>query len=91
MKPVVTDHALLRWLERKHNIDIEFFRQKLAEEVDPFFTPGIRSTTIGDCDYRFAGEALVTVVDRYKSRSLDMAQPHLFPSERAALKSTLRK
>jgi hypothetical protein len=34
MKPLsISDHALLRWLERVHGIDIDFFRAQLAEEV----------------------------------------------------------
>ncbi|GAB6842345.1 hypothetical protein HNR00_003554 [Methylorubrum rhodinum] len=29
----ITDHALLRWLERIHGIDVEGFREKLREEA----------------------------------------------------------
>ena len=30
----ISDHALLRWLERVHGVDVEFFRQQLLEEVE---------------------------------------------------------
>jgi hypothetical protein len=31
----VTDHALVRWLERGHGMDMEFFREQLRQQVQP--------------------------------------------------------
>jgi hypothetical protein len=31
----VTDHAILRWLERVHGIDMEFFRNQVREIAGP--------------------------------------------------------
>lgn len=31
--PVVSDHALIRWLERVHGVDIEGFRKALRAEI----------------------------------------------------------
>lgn len=31
--PRISDHALLRWLERAHGVDVEGFRRMMAEEV----------------------------------------------------------
>jgi hypothetical protein len=36
MKAVVTDHALIRWLERHHGFDLEPFRTELAALAEPF-------------------------------------------------------
>lgn len=30
----ITDHAVLRWLERVHGVDVEGFRQKLLDDVE---------------------------------------------------------
>jgi hypothetical protein len=30
----ISDHAVLRWLERVHGVDIEFFRQQVLDEVE---------------------------------------------------------
>lgn len=29
----ITDHALLRWLERRHGIDVDVFRNAMADDV----------------------------------------------------------
>lgn len=43
MKAVVSDHALLRWLERHHGLDVEHFRRELADIAQP--AVDIRATT----------------------------------------------
>lgn len=35
MNPFVSDHALLRWLERRHGFDIPAFRQELLDLALP--------------------------------------------------------
>lgn len=56
---IVTDHALVRWLERKHGIDMEGYRRILAAEVAPFV--GTSSVIIDGLSYAFDGNVLVTV------------------------------
>ena len=31
--PAITDHALLRWMERRHGIDVDMWRQLMADEL----------------------------------------------------------
>lgn len=37
----ISDHALIRWLERGHGVDMEEFRDILREEVRPFLECGL--------------------------------------------------
>lgn len=60
----VTDHALLRWLERAHGVDVEMFRRKLMDEIAPFARPGIYREIVNGLEYRFDGVKLVTIIDR---------------------------
>jgi len=34
--PPISDHALIRWLERAYNLDIEEERSRLAASIRPF-------------------------------------------------------
>jgi len=36
----ITDHALVRWLERVHGIDVEAYRSLLMHEVRPYLEAG---------------------------------------------------
>lgn len=58
----ITDHALLRWLERAHDIDVEFFRNKLAELVEPHANLPPKRVEIGGLWFIFNGKVLTTVV-----------------------------
>lgn len=58
-KVTVTDHALIRYLERVLEIDVEALRRKLADEVMPGAVSGAKS-------YRAAGA--VFVMERDASR-----------------------
>jgi hypothetical protein len=63
----ITDHAVLRWLERVHGLDIEGMRAQLLADIGPLATMG---ATLGprfvvkrdDGKYLFQGRTLVTVV-----------------------------
>lgn len=61
--PVVSDHALVRWLERVHGIDMEFYRQKLAEEVGPVAGVGDMAITRSGIKFLVRDDTLITVVD----------------------------
>lgn len=63
----MTDHAVLRWLERVHGLDIEGMRAQLLTDIGPLATMG---ATLGprfvvkreDGKYLFLGQTMVTVV-----------------------------
>lgn len=62
----ISDHAVLRWLERVHGIDVEGFRQELRAQVEPAIVVG---SSIGrrftlkrpDGNYVIDNETLITV------------------------------
>lgn len=58
----ITDHALLRWLERAHDIDVEFFRNKMAELVAPYERMPPKQVEIGGVWFVFADRVVTTVV-----------------------------
>lgn len=67
----VTDHALLRWMERMHGVDIEGWRQLMIAEVEASLEafegierPGRASFVVSP------GNRVVTVLDEFQKRSL---------------------
>lgn len=72
MKVQITDHALVRWLERVHGIDMEWFRDRLAEKAQPCVDIRVKHACIDDVWFVFHDERLVTVTpDKPGLRSLD--------------------
>lgn len=59
----VTDHALLRWLERVHGIDIDFFRQQLLDETRDYIATGAATVRKDGVVYIFKNGKLITVLD----------------------------
>lgn len=57
----VTDHALIRWLERVHGIPMEEFRKKLADVVRPSIKAGAIGLQRDGMLYTLVGPTLVTV------------------------------
>lgn len=57
----VTDHALIRWLTRVHGIDMEDFRQMLAETAEPYAAIGVKHACVDGFWFIFDGGKLVTV------------------------------
>lgn len=70
MKKVeVTDHALLRYLERKYSIDVEALRREIAKEVECAVIMGATYFHEGSTKFCFAkrpdgGYAVTTVLHR---------------------------
>lgn len=58
---IITDRALIRWLERMHGIDMEAHRAKLAEVARPFAKIGAMHAEVGGLWLVFDGPKLVTV------------------------------
>jgi hypothetical protein len=57
----VSDHALVRWLERAHEIPMPFFRQELAALVREPARLGASSVKINGLSYVIRNGVLVTV------------------------------
>lgn len=66
-KVVVSDHALVRWLERVHGIDMNFFRSMLAKEVETAVAMGATGLTLNGVQFVLDNGVLCTV--RPKSRN----------------------
>lgn len=62
MSVYVTDHALVRYLERVHGIDMDFFRQCAATECEDVYAPGVSAARIGDHWFVFDHGRLITVL-----------------------------
>jgi hypothetical protein len=58
----ITDHALLRWLERHHGIDFRPYRDELAALVQPFADIKARYAPVAPGLYAVLGEGAVTTV-----------------------------
>ena len=58
----ITDHALVRWLERVHGTDMEKYRAELAKLAEPYVRMKCQHAEIGGVWFVFDGALLVTVV-----------------------------
>lgn len=63
-KVIVTDHALCRYLERVHGVDMEFFRACAASECEEAAATGATSVKIGDHWFIIKNRTLITVLDQ---------------------------
>lgn len=61
MKVRISDHALLRWLERAHDIDMNGFRAKLAAIAQPYLDARLKHVEVGGLWFVFENGTLVTV------------------------------
>lgn len=64
MTITVTDHALVRYLERVHNVDMDFFRRCAASECEEAAATGATSVKIGDHWFIIKNMTLITVLDQ---------------------------
>ena len=44
---IITDHALLRWIERVHGVDIEALRSQVADMCAPAVQAGASTAPVG--------------------------------------------
>lgn len=61
-RAIITDHALLRYLERVLGIDVEGIRDEVGRKVDRAVEMGACGTTIEGWNYRIEAGRVVTVV-----------------------------
>lgn len=67
----VTDHAVLRWLERVAMIDIEAVRVQIHRETREALNSGAKRVVVNGTDYRMQGGVVTTVITgRRKVRPL---------------------
>lgn len=62
--PRVSNHALVRWLERVHGLPIETFRQALAETVGPVTGVGELVVRKEGMKYLVRGDTVITVIEK---------------------------
>lgn len=64
-KTKVSDHALIRWLERVHGVDMEYFRNQILLIVDEAAQAGALSITIDGFCYLIDPDrrSVITIVD----------------------------
>ena len=63
----IPDHALVRWLERAHGIEIEELRKILRETAQRHVDAGVAHVFEGGVWFVYRGETLVTVVEERPS------------------------
>ena len=61
-KATVTDHALIRWLEREHKLPMDEYRAELAALAQPVADIGAKHAKVGDVWFVMHGAQLTTVV-----------------------------
>lgn len=60
--PIVTDHAVLRYLEWVHGIDLDFVRREIAAVTAAAIAAGARNLTRDGVVYQFRDDVVVTVI-----------------------------
>lgn len=58
---IVTDHAIIRWLERAMGVDMEFARRAIREAVQEAIDAGAASLTVHGVTYCMTDNRVTTV------------------------------
>lgn len=58
----VTDHAVLRWIERMGFVNVEAIRSAIHEETREALNSGATRVRINGADYRIANGIVTTVI-----------------------------
>ena len=60
--PVVTDHALVRWLERVYELDVDALRERiLTDKVKTALKTGAHRAIIDGLEYGFSDGRITTI------------------------------
>lgn len=62
-RAVVTDHAVLRYLERVHGLDVDFFRGVIAAQVAEGVRYGATAVHVDGVKFVLVGASVVTVIE----------------------------
>jgi len=60
----VTDHAVLRWLERHGFVDVEAVRVQIFNETREALKSGASKVQINGTEYRIKDGVVVTMIDK---------------------------
>lgn len=60
--PIVSDHALLRWLERRHGFNVDALRDEAAREIERYAGTGCKSVTVDGLQWIIDGWRATTVL-----------------------------
>lgn len=63
MTPIITDHVIIRWLERVHGIDLTRFREEIAVAVQPFIDLRAQHAVHGPFWIQLDGAKVITVLE----------------------------
>ena len=73
--PAITDHAVVRYLERVKGIDVQAVRDEIAEVVRRGVSLGAQSVLLDGMRYRLEGNYVVTVVEKRVGSALPRMKP----------------
>ena len=60
--PIVTDHALIRWLERRHGFNMDELRAEATREIEDFAGSGCKSVVVDGLMWLLEGYRATTVL-----------------------------
>ena len=72
-RKLVSDHALVRWLERAYGWDMEGLRRELEEIVSDAVSAGATQLRKDGCVFVFADGCLLTVIPAEKGNAARLA------------------
>ena len=93
MTVTVTDHALVRWLERVEGLDIEKARAQIALLAEPAVSAGASGAMIGDVWFVLAGPKVITIMNERPPKNNTFNHDTGFrpPPERLGWQARLRR
>lgn len=59
----ITDHALLRWMERVHGVDVEAWRSLMRTEIQDALGHYEGARGVGEVGFVISGQRVVTCLD----------------------------
>lgn len=62
-RKIVTDHAVIRWMERKMGLDIESIRDEIESHAMPAIKAGALSVVVGKVRLIFEDGHVLSVID----------------------------
>jgi len=71
--PEITDHAMLRYIERVLGVDVEGLRKQIISQVFQEKTIGRKVVNIKGVEYTLEGRTIVMVIPRCKQEPADLA------------------
>lgn len=83
----VSDHAVVRWLERKRGFDIQAIRTEIAECCRNGVAMGATAVTVGNVKFAIMGNVICTVL---RANTATTHKPHIKNRRKARKRVTAR-